>query len=203
MLRRRPPRRPPLRRPLFPPMARPGRRPPLPAAVLGVLARANNLLAAGKSAEAAAIFEQLSKEAEQTGMPIRAADLALQASRARFAAGHVEHAMEWAKRGLRLFVQGGRAERVPRVLAKMTSALRDKGYTAQADDLEQVARHLLEEAGLPLEQAEQQAAAMPERRGSLPAKCASCGAPLLPDEVEWHDAHTAECLYCGTIVKTV
>jgi len=29
----------------------------------------------------------------------------------------------------------------------------------------------------------------------------NCGAPLLPDEVEWHDVRTAKCPYCGTAVK--
>ena len=38
-------------------------------------------------------------------------------------------------------------------------------------------------------------------RGTLPSRCAGCGAPLLPDEVEWHDAYTAECVYCGTVSK--
>ena len=42
---------------------------------------------------------------------------------------------------------------------------------------------------------------MPEEAGTLPAKCDGCGAPVIPDEVEWHDARTAECLYCGTVLK--
>ena len=60
---------------------------------------------------------------------------------------------------------------------------------------------ILKEAGLSLEDAAQQAPTIPQQRGSLPAKCDGCGAPLVPDEVEWHDAHTAECPYCGTIAK--
>jgi len=47
----------------------------------------------------------------------------------------------------------------------------------------------------------QQAPQVTERRGALPASCSGCGASLIPDEVEWHDPHTAECPYCGTVVK--
>ena len=91
----------------------------------------------------------------------------------------------------------------------MTAALRQKGYDAQADQLEREAEQMLEEAGLSLDEARQRASAVAERRGTLrsdsgqtlPAQCSGCGAPLVPDEVEWHDAHTAECPYCGTVIK--
>jgi len=194
MFRRRPFRR--LRRPLLR-----GRR-PLPPRVRQALIRANRLMAEGQFAEAGGIFEQLSEEANQRGMLIRAADLALQSSRAYFAASDVDTALEWARQALRLFVRGGRVGRVPLVLSKMTSALRQKGYDAQADQLEREATQALEEVGLSLDEARQRAPQAVERRGSLPARCAGCGAPLVPDEVEWHDAHTAECPYCGTVAKT-
>ena len=199
MFRRRPLRRP--RRPLLR-----GRRPPpphrpLPPRVRQALARANSLIADGQFAEAASIFERLSEKAEQHGMLVRAADLALQASRARFADDDVETALGWARRALHLFVRGGRAGRVPLVISKMTAALRNKGYDAQADQLAQEAEQALEEMGLSLDEARQRAPQVTEKRGALPAQCSGCGAPLVPDEVEWHDARTAECLYCGTVVK--
>ncbi len=134
-------------------------------------------------------------------MLVRAADLALQAARAHFAADDVEAALERAGQALRLFAQGGQAGRVPRVLSRLTAALRERGYEAQADQLEQTGAQVLEEIGLSLEEVRQRVPQAAERRGTLPAQCSGCGAPLVPDEVEWHDAHTAECLYCGTIVK--
>ena len=189
LFRRRPPRRPPPLRPPLAPRAR------------TALAHANKLMADGQFAEAAEIFSRLSEEAKERGMLVRAADLALQASRARLAADDVKAAVEQAKEALRLFVRGGRAGRVPPVLSKMTATLREKGYDAQADELEQEAERLLEEMGLSLDEAKQRIPQMPEKRGALPAQCNGCGAPLVPDEVEWHDAHTAECPYCGTIAK--
>ncbi len=206
MFRRRPFRRRPFRRRPSPlPPGTPPHRPPLPPRVRHALAHANSLVAEGQFAEAANIFERLSEEARQRGMLVRAADLALQASRARFAADDVEAALERAREALRLLARGGRAGRVPRVLSKMTSALREKGYDAQADQLEQEVTQALEEMGLSLDEVRQRVPQVPDRftleRGSLPTRCSGCGAPLISDEVEWHDAHTAECLYCGTVVK--
>ncbi len=203
MFRRRPFRRPLLRRwrpPLSPPGA-PPRRPPLPPRVRRALTHANSLMADGQFAEAAYIFERLSEEARQRDMLVRAANLALQASRARLAADDVEAAVEQSQEALRLLARGGRAGRVPRVLSRITAALREKGYDAQADQLEQEAAQALEEMGLSLDEVRQRVPHVTEKRGTLPAHCSGCGAPLVPDEVEWHDTHTAECPYCGTIAK--
>ena len=134
-------------------------------------------------------------------MFVRAADLLLQASRSHFAADNVDVAMERATEALQLFVRGERPGRVPRVLNRMTAALREKGHDAKADQLERDAAQLLEEMGLSLEEVKQRAPQAVERRGTLPAQCRGCGVSLVPDQVEWHDAHTAECLYCGTVVK--
>ncbi len=205
MFRRRPfrraslvPRRPPLpARGVPPPPV-----PPLPLIARQALIRANELMSGSQFAEAAGIFGRLSDEAQQRGMPIRAADLSLQASRAHFAAGAVEAALDRASRALWLFVAGGRPGRIPIVLPRMTAALRQKGYEAQADRLEQEAARALEEAGISFGEAMQRATQLTsERRGTLPPRCEGCGAPLVPDEVEWHDAHTAECPYCGTLAK--
>jgi hypothetical protein len=124
------------------------------------LVRANNLMASKRFVEAAGICEHLAQAAKQRGMIGRAADLTLQATRARFAAGEVDAAVERGSEAMRFLVRSGRVGRVPSVLEKITTALRD-----------------------------------------LPSRCSGCGAPLVPDEVEWHDATTAECLYCGAIVK--
>lgn len=39
-------------------------------------------------------------------------------------------------------------------------------------------------------------------RGRLPGRCPQCGAPLRSDQVEWVDAQSAECPYCGGVVGT-
>lgn len=199
MFRRRLPRRRPFlgRRPFRRPL--PGK--PLAAKLREILMRANRLMAEGQFAEAAAIYERLYQEGMERGFVGRAADLALQAARARLAAGDIQVALGHAKEALRLLARSDRIGRIPRVLSKMTARLREMGYAAQADELEQEAERIMGEAGLSLAEAEQQAPQMPERHGTLPAKCDGCAAPVFPDEVEWHDAQTAECPYCGTILK--
>jgi tetratricopeptide (TPR) repeat protein len=202
---RRPLRRPSLRRrPFRRPPPRPGAplAPPLASRLRRILVRANQLMGKGQFAEAAAIYERLCAEGKERGFVARAADFAAQAARARFAAGDVDTALAHAKEGLRLLARGGRPGRIPRVLSGMMARLREAGYDAQAGELAQEAERILDEVGLSLEEAQQQAPQMPERHGTLPAKCEGCAAAIVPDEVEWHDARTAECPYCGTILKT-
>jgi hypothetical protein len=180
----------------------PFRRPSSQTQVRQALVRANQLMAEGQFVEAAIIFERLSGQAARWGMLVRAGDLILQASRAHFQAGDVETAVQQVGEALRFFVRGGREGRVPRVLSRATAVLRKKGHNTQAEWLEQEADGLLGDVGLSLEEAERRAPQVTEEeRGSLPPLCNGCGAPLVPDEVEWHDAHTAECPYCGAVVK--
>lgn len=206
MFRRRPFRRPPpfRRRPFRRPAAPPGPGAPLPQVppqVREALARAHSLVEDEKFAEAAGIFERLAQAAKRRGLLVSAGELTLQAAWARFAADEVEAAVDRGGEALRLLVRGGSVGRVSSVLARMTAALRDKGYDAQADELEQEVAQALGEVGLSLDDAKARAPGTPEKRGTLPARCSGCGAPLFPDEVGWYDARTAECPYCGTVVK--
>jgi hypothetical protein len=41
----------------------------------------------------------------------------------------------------------------------------------------------------------------PAKKPLLPTYCPSCGATVRPDEVEWLDEVTAECAYCGSLVR--
>jgi len=91
------------------------------------LARANHLMVEERFSDAADIFERLSGQARQRGMLGRAANLTLQASRARFVATDVESALDHAREAMRLFIRAGRPERVSPVLARMTAALREQG----------------------------------------------------------------------------
>jgi tetratricopeptide (TPR) repeat protein len=182
---------------------RPMPQPPPVSTVRDALAQANRLMADGCYAEAAAIFRRVSREAQQHGLIVRAGDLALQAARAWLRAGEIRAALEWARKGIRLLIRGGRADRAERVLSRMAGALRERGYDAQVAELEQEAKNALDQLGASPDQVVQHAVPAPERRGTLPATCSGCGSPLVPDEVEWHSADTAECLYCGSIIKAV
>ncbi len=194
MLRRRPLMRP---RPLRPPLARPG---PLQA-----LAQANDLLEAGEPAAAAPIFERLSEGARAHGFPARSANLALQAARAHLEAGQVSAACHWALAGLTRLAHSGQCGRVPRVLGRICAALEEAGHPAEAAELRGQVAQALSDMGLSLEQLAPAGAPMAAGAAAtiptLPARCSGCGAPLIPDEIEWRDAHSALCPYCGTVAK--
>ena len=200
MARRRPFRRRSLR-------GRPLRRPPLPPRARRALIRANRLMDTGSAEEAAALFDRLIERADRAGLPLRAAALRLQASRAYLRANDVDSAAERAERGLLTFARNGQIERTRRLLARATDALREQGYVQEAEKLKADVESALEGEPTYPEEADEpeeaQRLAESVSRASLPASCTGCGAPLVPEEVEWHNAHTAECLYCGTIVKGV
>ena len=194
--RPRPPRRMRPRRPV----ARRPARPPLPPQMRQELQTANRLLDEGRPAEAAPIFGRVSDAVAEQGMFVRAADLSLAASRAHFAAGEVDLAVERVQRGVRLLMRAGLMSRARRVVTRAEKTLQEAGYAERAEQLENWAAQVFGEgtAGGPPTEEERG-----ERRGTLPARCPGCGASLIPDEVEWHDSFTAECPYCGTLVKTI
>jgi len=158
-------------------------------------------MADGQFDAAAESFARLSDEVKGQGLPGRAANLALQAARAYLAANRPDAAVKWATTAVGLLVRGGRPGRVGAVLPRITSALRNKGYDAEATRVEQGAKQLLDEMGLSLDEMGPRGPQRAETRGTLPAQCTGCGAPLVPDDVEWHDNQTAECPYCGSILK--
>jgi len=173
-----------------------------------MLARAGRLFDQGKFAEAAAIFERLAEGAAQRGMLNRAGDLYLQSARCHLEMGNAAPAVERGKRALQLFGRAGLIGKIERLMPRMVAALRERGYEAEAEALRQeVEAHLAEAppgrrpppgahpAGRP-------SFARPMGRRELPARCSACGAPVKPDDVTWLDPQTAECPYCGSVLKT-
>ncbi|MFQ5616951.1 MAG: hypothetical protein ACE5GO_10910 [Anaerolineales bacterium] len=158
------------------------------------LQQAHHLMETGRYPEAAAAFWRLAEAARDRGMLVRAGDLALQAARAHLDADDPDAALLRGRQGLNMLVRGGQPGRAMRLVPRMIQALRERDYQAQADALQAEADQRL--AGISPRQAPPHA-----RRGELPTHCATCGGPLRPDEVDWLDASTAECPYCGSPVK--
>jgi hypothetical protein len=46
-----------------------------------------------------------------------------------------------------------------------------------------------------------EAPVMPQQKCSLPSNCGNCGGPVNPKEVEWFNATTAICSFCGCIIR--
>jgi hypothetical protein len=172
----------------------PGLAGPLAQPVLRELNRAHGLLGSGHYDEAADLFGQLADGAEERRMAKRAASLHAQAAEALIAAGEPAEAVERARRAMNLLALAGRPRRARRLAERIHEALLAKGYTSEADALFQGAPV---SAGEPLPEAEPAPS-----RAALPGKCPHCGGAARSDDVEWIDEASAECAFCGGVIKT-
>ena len=182
MFRRRPLR--PLRQRLLGRGLRPGVAVPQP------VRRAMRLWEEGRFAEAAEAFEDLSRGAEEEGRLFQAANLLSQAARCYLRLEDVDAAHERVLRALDLFQRAGRAGAARRLLERTIAVLREKGREDQARALERELSQLPAAPSRPV-----------GRRGELPGKCLQCGGPIKEAEVTWVGSSSAECPYCGSVVK--
>ena len=161
-----------------------------------MLQRANELLAAEDYPGAAAAFEKLARAAEGRGGP-RAPIFHLQAGRARILANQNVQGVQSFKHAFDLFAQHGQFPRLHETGARVVSELTSLGLTKEATEVGAWIKALLppKSAGTftPPES--------PAKRATLPTHCRACGAPVRPDEVEWLDDITAECIFCGSPVR--
>ena len=102
------------------------------------------------------------------------------------------HAHNTCEEALHLLSGAGCTARAWVLLARMLEVLERKHYYEQAVELRAQGTVLLGAKS-------KDAVSPPQAR--LPAKCLSCYAPLRADEVEWVDAQSAECVYCGAVVR--
>jgi predicted RNA-binding Zn-ribbon protein involved in translation (DUF1610 family) len=165
------------------------------------LARAHRALERGDTARAARIFRRLAGGFARRGMPVRAAGVLLEAAHAEALGGDARRAVEGARRAMDVFAHAPLPERVAATAERLAAVLRQAGHEPEAAEVEGMLEEALQRAGTTRrELAARFTVARAARRGRLPAKCSSCGGPLLPDEVEWHGPDVAECPYCGSVV---
>jgi hypothetical protein len=189
VLRRPPPRRPYRRRfPLG--------RPPRPAArkALQRLRKAHALIAQGEFEQAARILSELANAAAKRGID-RAPNLALQAARAWFEAGEIERGMHMIRMALQYMHRVGALRKLHQVSGRVLSELRSRGLTEEAAAIEVEIKEMLagvDVSGFQIPQ--------PSKTAHLPAQCPHCGGNVRSDEVDWIDAHSATCNYCGSVL---
>ncbi len=172
-----------------------------------MLERAHRLFDRGEFAEAAPIFDRLAEGAAERGMLNRAGDLYLQSARCHLEMGKAAAAVERGKHALRLFGRASLFGKIERLMPRMVEALQEKGYQAEAEALRQEVEARLAE--VPPERRQPPGArpagwppaARRMARRELPARCSACGGPVKPDDVTWLDPQTAECPYCGSVLK--
>jgi hypothetical protein len=153
-------------------------------------------MAGERYAEAAELFERLAQSAKRRNMIRQAPKLYLQAGKGFLLAGKKQIGMDRIREGLRLLADAERWGMLSSSGKRVVGELKQEGYSDLAKDVEAWLSRTLpedfEEAVLPF----------PGRRSSLlPLQCPSCGGPIRSDEVEWADAQTAICAYCGSGVR--
>jgi hypothetical protein len=164
----------------------------LAANIPPILQEANFAFDKGEYGHAAELFERIAQKALARGAP-RAPIFYLQAGRARILAGQTLLGMPSLRRGLELLAQGGQFARLDRLGRRIITELHERGLHQEASELETWLGSVLSSAPSPTE---------PSGGGKLPTHCLACGAPVLPDEVEWLDDATAACAYCGSPFRT-
>jgi hypothetical protein len=161
---------------------------------------AHRLFAEGQPAAAAPLFVELAGMAHSLNMPRRAAQMHLQAARSFAASGNKAAVLEQARAALQVLIGAELAEEATLVLPRLVREMRERGMTAEAGILQ---HEIQEQLGLSAEEwGEASAPPAKPARGRLPAKCPGCGGPVRSDEVEWIDEHSAECVYCGSVLPT-
>lgn len=157
-----------------------------------VLQEANFTFDKGEYGRAAELYERIAQAADARGGP-RAPLFHLQAGRSRIYAGQTALGMPSLKRGLELFAQRGQLHKLQNAGSRVVSELKQRGLTKEAAEIETLLQGIA--PSMPAVEMP------PARRPILPTHCPSCGAPLRPDDVDWLDEVTAECVYCGSPVR--
>ena len=175
------------------------------------LAQARTLLRAGQFAQAAPIFEELTDQARQKNLPGLAGETALKAAQCYVRAGNIPKADVLGQDAVRLLLQAGRYERVAQVAPKVIQALERQGRRREAQALRVELRRSVPPEALPgpgmrrgmgpRRRPLMPPAERPLVQRELPTTCASCGAPVRADEVDWTGPASAACSYCGAGLK--
>lgn len=178
--------------------------PPLP---VPQLVEAHQLFEAGEFERAALHFERLAGEALELAPP-HAPHLWLQAGRARVMAGRVESGIRCLMRALELLAEQQRWEELGRKGSQIVLELRERGCHQEADRIAGWMQELRIKSGNvpalfdPVGGSPQSANRTAGRHPVvLPTRCPACGGPVDPRKVEWVDPSTAECSYCGGMIR--
>jgi hypothetical protein len=169
---------------------------PLAADQVAILVKANQLLTQGKPLDAGPLFASVAQAMQVSHHPRRAANLFTRAAHAYTDGKDAEHALTYARQALNLFAQTRMARRASTFYANVTRKMTNLGMNATANELEQEFGAQI--AALPMEPQ----SATPARHGLLPTDCPKCGAPVHSEDITWVDEVTAECEYCGMLIRS-
>jgi len=167
-----------------------------PEGWLHALRQAHSCLNAGDFPEAGEAYLRLAETAETSGLG-RTTQFYLLSATAFINGGEVGRGMDLAKKGVGSMVRSGYSRTSRWACRRFLADLLAMGLNQEA------ARFNGWLSGLPDDSAQERTEMAQEKpaRVPLPLTCPSCGGPLRPDEVEWVDSITAECTFCGSMVR--
>jgi hypothetical protein len=165
-----------------------------PGQIPPILREANLAFDKGEYGRAAELFERIAQAADARGGP-HAPLFHMQAGRARVLAGQTALGIPSLKRGLALLAQRQQFQRLLNVKKRVVSELKARGLIEEADQLEAWLKTIAPPPS------EFETILPPSKKPTLPTHCPQCGAAMRSDEVDWIDAVTAECGYCGSPVR--
>ena len=120
--------------------------------------------------------------------------------------GKAAEGLEHLEYSLRLLANAGRWDGVNRIGSRVIDELEERSFTDEARRIAAFVEEL--QAGVeaaerkpPLDFGPGTRPAAKQVRPILPTNCASCGAVIHPQEVEWADVSTVVCSYCGNMVR--
>lgn len=162
-----------------------------------MLIQAHRLFSWRQYLPAADLYEKLA-EGALTREPSRAPQLFLQAGKALLAGGRVDEGMGRIQRGLEILYSQHRFGELRRTGWRVVRHLENSGLETQAN---QIHSWLI---GLQTSEAIVDWNEEPAPRKNnirLALSCPACGGVVDPNEVEWVNKDTAECTYCGSLLR--
>ena len=161
------------------------------------LAEAKRLMGKDAPAAAAPIYARLAEEMRFSNQPQRAANMHALAAQAFTDALDQNAALIQARMALDLFIGHQMNQRAPFFYNNLIKDLDKKGLRSVAQTLQQEFGRKI--AAIPAPALP--TAKKPQNGLELPTNCPNCGAPVHPERVTWVNQSTAECEYCGSMIR--
>jgi len=154
------------------------------------LRRANHLMAVGDHLNAAEIFVDIARKAQDIGIVYPAPMLFMQAAHAYLLGEAYAQSVEQARTGLEMLADQERWR-----------ALNHEGkrYIVELEGVEQKEEAQKLQAWID-EKLEGHDLESPPNHGQLPEKCPYCGASMSLEAINAGNGQAAECQYCGSVV---
>lgn len=154
---------------------------------------------AGAYAEAAQLFERMAGVARERDLPRVAVHLGVRAAACHAQLGNAEAFDTWVAHALADAAQEGDRDRSARTFGRLVQEMKDTPLASRSDDLVQSVRSQLGVVPKAPERSEVKVNRAVRRH--LPKVCASCGAPVDPDTIEFNEDGSVDCDTCGALVS--